>query len=375
MSLGRYCLPLTNGSFYNSITHQKCDESELGNQNMLAGQEHEALLSYLSEPKSVKLTIIPSMECNLRCQQCYVLHLLKKKDNNDWHNPDRIRSFRNRMKERFGEKFNAMFFIGGEPMLYPDFLDAVMPSSKGMELNMTTNGMWEFEKVRKVLDKLTHITFSIDGPPHRHNKIRRSIEQVADPFGVVYRNLHQTIKKCPHLEVTVQGCIIDNDFTWDETIQFQYLMELAGVQKDKIFLGPAVQTASFTPTDACRAAIRQEIRKVPCCDFRIGGNFILYQNNVYNSYHRINEVDKLGTIDDDVSTLLGRHREAILSTMPMLQDKVCMDECKAPGVCWGICTNSRHMTNGKPSSICDRAFKEEHVRNLANAISSPPNLH
>jgi len=50
--------------------------------------------------------------------------------------------------------------------------------------------------------------------------------------------------------------------------------------------------------------------------------------------------------------------------MPALQDPACR-RCPVIGYCWGGCTNSRLLTENRPSAFCDQLALVEKVKRLA----------
>ncbi len=74
--------------------------------------------------------------------------------------------------------------------------------------------------------------------------------------------------------------------------------------------------------------------------------------------------DRLGTLDDPIPELLERHHRLVERTMPALQDPACR-RCPVIGYCWGGCTNSRLLTENRPSAFCDQLALVEKVKRLA----------
>jgi hypothetical protein len=155
---------------------------------------------------------------------------------------------------------------------------------------------------------------------------------------------------------------------------FRYfaLMLGAGVKRENISLGHCAATVNRGPMGSYVNSVGTYTRKAPCCDYSLHKGLVIYNNMVYGSYHRFEDFPPLAALDDPIEQVLLRRKESILSSMLMLHDEICMNECNAVGVCWGLCTSDRHVfKNGKPSSVCDRAFKETKVIQLAQQFATP----
>jgi sulfatase maturation enzyme AslB (radical SAM superfamily) len=372
MTLGRFVVTVDDKLFYDTLRHEVCTEDDLSSRLLIAGQEEQAIQRKLFEPGPFQLLLIPSFECNLRCPQCYVGHLLKTPSGNRIGNtdPEKLISFVQRAQDHLGP-LKSLTLVGGEPFLHGDafrkYLDASIP------VGATTNGMFDFNEVKDILGRLQQLTFSIDGWPEQHNRTRKSMQLGTDTFAVTYRNLCRTIAAFPHLSVVVQGAIIDDKHV-DSAMYLRYysLMLGAGVKRENISLGPCAATLSRGPIDSYVRYVRTSTRTSPCCDNLLHKGLVIHGNHVYGSYHRFEELPPLAELDDPIEQILIRRKEAVLNSMLMLQDDTCMRECRAVGVCWGLCSSDRHVfRDNKPSSACDRAFKESKVIQMGqNAIRS-----
>jgi sulfatase maturation enzyme AslB (radical SAM superfamily) len=227
-----------------------------------------------------------------------------------------------------------------------------------------------------VIGRLIQLTFSIDGWPEQHNLTRKSLNPEIDPFITVYRNLCNTTEAFPDLDVSVQGSVI-NDENRDPRNALRYftLMLAAGVKRNKISLGPSAATLRRNAIRPYLETISTSTRTAPCCDHLTHKGFYIYNNHIYGSYHRLEEFPPIAHLDDSVEDTLLAKRNYITKTMPMLRDSICMNECNAVGVCWGLCTSARHIFVGqKPSSVCDRKFKEAKLLEIVQRIGQSENI-
>ncbi len=371
MNFGRFAVPLENGRFYDSLRHSICDQEDLGERFLLDGQEQKAIRDVVFHRGRFQILLIPSFECNLRCPHCYVGHLLEKPSGNQLGltDPNRLIKFV-RNSEPYLGKLDNLSIVGGEPFLHPDLFREFIAS--GFPISVTTNGMFDFHDVQDIIGSLRHITFSIDGWPEHHNRARHPLDKDVDAFSRSYHNLCLTIQNFPSIDVRVQGSLIDDEAFDSLQIERYFLLMIgAGVKRTNINLGPCAATVKRKATEAFLNCIQRDTRKSPCCDYSLHKGFVVYANKIYPSYHRFEEVSAYASLDDDLESILNNRRGLIESSMPLLKDRICMDSCKAVGLCWGMCSSSRHVfKDGRPSSICDRNYKEELLSKVATDANS-----
>lgn len=116
--------------------------------------------------------------CNLRCRMCDVGQ--QKKDSMFFRNLKGSASQDfpfDRFKSLMDEIKSFKPYIGittTEPFLYPHIFDAVeYATTRGMNVNITTNGTFIHKYVKEIIDsKLHRISVSLDGPAHIHDKMR-----------------------------------------------------------------------------------------------------------------------------------------------------------------------------------------------------------
>lgn len=363
MTNGRFALPLSDGRFYDSLRHKVVGGEALDGLALTAGREEEAIRSVLLSRDTTGIDVIPSWECNLRCPHCYVGKHLRKPSGSTTGDvdPAKLTAFTNKLRTM--TEVTRLYFVGGEPFLHPDLIRRV---DVPVPLHVTTNGYWDYDALRDVLARLEMVTFSIDGLPEDHNRIRKTLDRHPDPFGVTYRNMHRTIKDFPACDVQVQGSMVDREYTSDEKLRFAALMVMAGVKATKIHLGPAASTDRHDGGANFKEKAGRVLRNKPCCDYKSGFHLIVLGNAIYHSYYQIGEVAPIGTLDDDPEAVLRAYDDRVLAGTPILKDKVCMTQCRAVGVCWGGCSNTRHeFAFGLPSTVCDRTYKEGQVDALA----------
>ena len=367
MTAGRFAIRTADGAYYDTLSHALRSEQELRQHGLLAGQEREAIISRLSLPGPFSILLIPSFECNLRCPHCYVGHLLEKPSGSTTGStaPSDLISFIRRAEKVVG-KIAHFVVVGGEPFLHAAALRSYAES--GLPVSVTTNGVFVFEEVKDVLGQLKHLTFSIDGVPEQHNRTRKPLVKGLDAFETTYHNLCRTVECFPDLDVTVQGSLLGDDESdsASQAIRYFALMVAAGVRRDRISLGPCAATINRPATEDYVASVRRETRRFPCCDYTPHKGIVVYGGRIYPTYHAIEESAPIGTLGDSIDSIVAARMEYTSRQMPMLRDSTCMNECRAVGICWGLCSNARHVfKDGRPSTACDRPHKESLVEVLA----------
>jgi organic radical activating enzyme len=369
--LGRYCIDLGDGVYYDTLNHIKLSADQLEQQLMLAGQEREALIEAVLTIEPAGVTIVPSWECNLRCPHCYVGHLLQRPSGNKSGNInlDAVIALFERVATHPGWGVHSYVVVGGEPLLHPDLLRGLQSRLPYVH-SITTNGVWNWDEVVDVLanPKLNVITFSIDGLPEDHNRIRRSLDHIPNAFGTTYRNLARATRAFPDKTISVQGSVVDRNYGETDYDRFAALMLLAGVHPTNIRIGTAAPTRLRASLPVYDKIARISVRQRPCCDYKLGRQLVIVGDDIYPTYYGTEGAAPLGTIHDDPGTLLAAQRAYILDRMPILHDPICRDQCTAVGICWGLCSTAERnypveASNGcgsqcRPSSACDRELKE-----------------
>lgn len=161
---------------------------------------------------TLRITILPTLDCNFRCWYCY-----------ENHKPSRISSgglnsiflfIISEVKSRSLKKI-VLDWFGGEPLLC--FNNVVYPFSKRLfmwakENNMifhnmiTTNGSLINESTALKMNevKLNHFQITLDGCKEQHNKTRFS-KHIPDSFSLIIDNIHTLCKiiENPSIELRV----------------------------------------------------------------------------------------------------------------------------------------------------------------------------
>lgn len=151
----------------------------------------------LSNPSSLKLTVNPTLDCNLRCWYCYESHL---KDTE--MSQDTIEAVDNFVKRNLtNNKFNdtQLSLFGGEPLL--KFNEVVLPLIEKvsdtckkcrvkLSISITTNGVNLTEDIQNYLKSLNipiYLQIPYDGDSHYHNITKRTANR-KETFHIVFNN-------------------------------------------------------------------------------------------------------------------------------------------------------------------------------------------
>lgn len=168
--------------------------------------EPEALISQWQQsdahPKYVKITILPTLQCNLRCWYCYEDH-----NNTSILSQDVAVGILNLIKRIANSdiiKINLDFF-GGEPLMF--FSETVEPiiaeaasvckkQNKRLGISFTTNGTLLTDHVCNVLATTgADVSFQItlDGDRERHNKVRY-LSGRTPTYDVIVSNIKRAVR-------------------------------------------------------------------------------------------------------------------------------------------------------------------------------------
>ena len=338
----------------------------LSHNRMLSGQEDEALLHKLLNPKGIRLTIIPTWGCNLRCKHCVVINELEKGNDSELDIPRLIEFI-----DLFGgyHPSKQIFFVGGEPLLRPDIVKNVIDSLPSCAFSMTTNLSMDLTELHcEVVEKCNSIIVSVDGLPKNHNSQRISLNKEPDLFGKTVENIKTFIRRGSK-HIAVQAAVKQYDY--EEQDIFTHFFCNIGIDPSMITYGLIHPHPRGPSSSAFEAALkRMPLTRNPCCKYQPGAQCVILPDNsiVSDFYSRI----PIGTIYDDPKDVIDNHKRLVLDTMPAYNDPVCR-KCDVLGYCWGHCSNGEPLTGQNPSKYCDQANLQKLVSKLALAGALAPN--
>jgi len=158
----------------------------------------------LEESVLLRLTINPTLDCNLRCWYCYEAHQRGSAMNK--HTINAILSYLKKSIEKHSFQYVILSFFGGEPLL--QFNKVVKPLLIGAKeicnchnvefaTSITTNGVLLTPKVRNTIHDVTtnaDIQISFDGDETMHNKIKKFYNGCGS-YKIVINNAREAIKE------------------------------------------------------------------------------------------------------------------------------------------------------------------------------------
>lgn len=180
----------------------------------------------LSDSKVMKLTINPTLDCNLRCWYCYEAHL---KDSVMSRNTIKATlSYIETTLKKQDYKCVLLSFFGGEPLL--QFKNVVKPLLIGTKeicdchnvefaISITTNGILLTQRIRDAIRQVTTdagFQISFDGGKDEHDKTKK-FPNGKGSFDIAKNNAREAVLE--GFRVTVR-C----NYTKENVRSFQYLV-------------------------------------------------------------------------------------------------------------------------------------------------------
>jgi radical SAM protein with 4Fe4S-binding SPASM domain len=362
--------------FYNLTTKKILPKNssveEFRNNYFLENQELESVDHALFENQHnyFSIKVIPTWECNLRCEHCFVLHELLKKDTNEINIKQFLEFIENYVKKYPHVKECSIQFLGGEPTLKAKFNNKLIKKVKAKcknlkincKFNLTSNGIKLDKEILSFYENLDSFMISLDGFKESHDIQRKSIEKNnISPFEETLKTINVLCKLGMAKKMKVQASINgDEFFTENNIFNFYKILLKIGVIYENIYIGCVVPTEH-------NPKISNKIKEVfangqfyssPCCKYRFMRDFVVDStNNIYCDYFYKKE-NLLGSLTDPIEKIAENHKRIIKEKMPALSDKKCM-ECPVIGACWGFCCN---LVTINPSDYCNQSGLIEKVR-------------
>lgn len=341
----------------------------------LIDQREKVIKSRLESPfeaslsKQIMVTIIPGWDCNLRCTHCVVIDKLKKpgQSKNLVNIPDLIGFIEDYM-DLTAKSIVTLAFVGGEPLLYSDFINEVIsyPKRHNFRYNATTNLAQPLTEIQlKVLRLMDTFTVSVDGSEIQHNKQRIPLYKTSNLYQDLTNNLKTLAINGLNEKVTVQSALsVENLENRDELKKFCETMLRLGISEDKLLLQGQHNTPR-KPTYDSNNKLTDNNSKSPktisCCRHRSNNIVINHNGEICSDYYSMH---KLGTIQDSTSHIYKQYLKDI-DNMPVLNDTKC-EKCDVLTLCWGGCTNNFDEYYS-PSDNCNQSIlQSKNKDSLAN---------
>ena len=369
---------ISNGKLVNVITNKKLplksSKKKLEKNFFLKNQKAQSLEKFLfKRPIFLTLSIIPTWECNLRCQHCFVLHKLVKKQKSELNYNLILKFLGEYFKIYRTVKNIRLLFIGGEVALkakenneFIEELKSKFGKTHNIELVCSTNMTLDNYDVISFYQLLDHIQVSIDGPEEAHNEQRKSIdEKIENPFKQTLKVLKKLVKLGMRDKITIQMSLSgEKNYTKKNILRLYEVLLRMGIKKEKIKFG--MNTPNITKTKRSKIYLEnlknQSMRPIPCCSYSFMSNmYIDGSNKVYSSYHDDADYSYLGKLTDSIEVIEKNYKTFIKNNMPVLNDPNCLS-CPVIGACWGFCTSEKTNT---PSKFCGQQKLIDKVTKIA----------
>lgn len=345
-------------------------EDELARGCFLAGQETQAVNRVLFTPPSmVKMTVIPTWECNLRCRHCCVIDRLVKRDTHEL-DVGSLERFIVDLIAGYGTKQIRVVFCGGEPFLRPgcvteclDMLDRVGEKHPDVRLHrtVTTNLSLDLtDEIVGCLSRMNMFAVSIDGLKKSHNWQRIPLDRksLGDPFTKSVENIKALMLAGMRNKIHVQAAVKD-EFTADILEFYRTFMRLGVPKKNIKYSGWHPTERTPEPSVAFLDHFYQGTKFTkPCCKFQCMGSFMVDSANLISTDFYTHEV--VGRLGDRLEDIEANFQKVVRGTMPVLHDEKCR-ACPVLGYCWGGCINSAPLTGMNPSQYCNQPLLMEQV--------------
>lgn len=319
------------------------------------------------------LTLLPSLDCNVRCWYCFEKHIVGSHLSSQQQNA--IFNYAQNILNKKNISVIHFSLFGGEPMLY--FKEEVAPLlfkikgyaktlGKDIKLSIVTNATRITEDIVPMLAEL-NATFqiTIDGYREKHNSIKKSPEFKDGTYNVVMKAIHtltDTYDTCINLRIN-----FDNQ-TFKHLHSITNDIQDIDRKKIKIHLERVWQTSA--PDDSTTGTYLKEFinnmlrlnfrlsylnfnRRNYSCLMDLENNVVIsYDGSVYNctgrdftSKHQEGKLTPEGNIEWEQDKLQKR------TAIKTYDSPICA-QCKLLPQCWGNCKQKILDYPDKTKQIC-----------------------
>lgn len=371
------------------IVEDDCDELAL------ASQEYD---NAINDPSTFYLTLLPSLDCNLRCWYCFEKHVVGSRMSQEVS--DAIFAF---VKDKLADeniKQLQVELFGGEPLLYFEtelypllkkIKDAAAEAEKFVSFFFVTNAVCINDGNIPLFEDLNaSFQISIDGSKERHDKVKFIPETGEGTFDSMLKTVKALTERLDRVYINLR---INYD---DETLpQMPELIEQLGdIDRNKIgvHLERVWQTGgSPFDNEELQAIIHQwmangfkvsymnmDRRSFSCKASAKNQVVISWDGAVYKcsgrdftDSHKEGQLMADGTIKWDEDKLKKR-LDIVTWDNPMCR------ECKFLPLCWGPCCQKQLETPGDLERYCQKRHMEMGIAEFVkykfnNAYINPAN--
>lgn len=162
------------------------------------------------EPKNRKLTILPTLGCNLTCTYCYE----QSNQHKERMSPQVVEKIKEYIRNNYLHKVEMMHlqWFGGEPLMAFDIMEDITDYIKTLNIpfigSIVTNGvLLTDEKIKKLKSlHIEDIQITLDGTKKTHNS-KRIFKNGNGTYDIIMKNinsLHYYIKDKPRINVNIR---------------------------------------------------------------------------------------------------------------------------------------------------------------------------
>lgn len=356
--------------------------------NMISENKHEEnvikrnIQQLLSSEKTLRLTINPTLDCNLRCWYCYEAHN---------HNNYMDDTVKNKIYQFVRYKLNKnvekvrLAFLGGEPLMSAntiaipiaqEVVSMCKEKRKVVSLQFTTNGtLLDTCIIKKIAELHVSTSFQIafDGDRKLHNHTKKWGD--ISTYDVVLENINNILQH--HMSVNIR-C----NYTSNNIQSFYSLLDDVAKLKNKDFsllqislqrvwqepateqlLRQAKMLEAYIRTLGFKGGMGDSICARNYCYADYDNSFVInYNGDVFKCTARdFNHSHRIASLYDDDNSEI----EKLSRTSEIRFQKVC-DECSLFPICT-ICSqvHKEMSTDICPKKISD-ADKEQQIKRYFN---------
>ncbi|MBR1542941.1 MAG: radical SAM protein [Bacteroidaceae bacterium] len=334
-------------------------------------EEHEKVVS--ADNSNFELTLLPSLDCNLRCWYCFENHVKGSHLSSQTIN-NILKLIHNICNNKKIDHINIELF-GGEPLLYfeeelypllKDIENIAGTSHKSVSFFFVTNATCITEDMIPLFANLkAKFQISIDGYKDKHNKVKKDIRRKDEP---TYQRVMEIIRM---LTKSYPECYINLRINYDNKTLI-HITELLqdiedidpsqlGFHLERVWQTKADTNVTMSVKDAILMILRSGYtvsymnfsrRSCSCKTSRINQAVISYDGKVYKCSGRdfTNELQE-GKLTDEGTIEWQEEKLQKRLNIITFSDPRCK-KCKMLPLCWGPCNQKLLEHPDRHESYC-----------------------
>lgn len=345
-------------------------EDESNSEYRLLEKEYQKAIS--AENETYSLTLLPTLDCNLRCWYCFESHL--KGSHLDIQTQEAILNHVGMVLSQENIKFLEVELFGGEPLLY--FKEEVFPllkriketviqKEKGVSFFFVTNATKITQDMIPMFAELeAKFQISIDGYKEKHNKVKRDFDSKEPTYEKVFRMIHLL---CDYYD----QCYINLRINYDnETLKHvpELIKDIADIDRRKI--GIHLERVWQTKSDnSSNVTLKDTIRLIQgngfpvsymnlhrkcysCKASKTNQSVISYDGKVYKCSGRdFTEELQEGVLQPDGIIQWNEDKIGNRLIIRTFDNEECKS-CKLLPLCWGPCNQKLLETPSEIKRYC-----------------------